>query len=784
MKNILIVFRFFFKDTKNSIIKILSLGAGLAMALVLISKIYFDVSYDSFYPDAQRIYKIQANHTIDDKKLVGGSAISGGVAVGMKTEIPSVEAATRYTSVGRATLLSKDEKRYNGKVILADTCFFDVLPRPMILGDAKQTLSRPMHVLISETMAKAIGKGDNVIGEVLSVEEMPGAEIIIGGVFKDVPENSHYRYDVVLSLVTIPYIMSDGSNEWHGNERYLGYVKLLPGVSPESIADDVVKMQLKYQDMEMMKKAGVTTSYGFVPLTKVYSDIPENKRMRLMLTLLTFALLFTSVMNYILIVISSLVKRNREFAMYKCYGASTGKIINRMFLETFICMVFSIILAVCLIVVFRQTIESILHVSIFALFSNTAIVILLAICLIVFIATALVPSYIFSRIPVVFAFKNSTDSKRIWKKALLFVQFLMASFLLALLFIVGKQYNIMVNDNPGYQYENLLYCSTAGVSSLEREKAVEQLLQDPEIMAVSTSSELPIFSMSGNNVSEVGQDKEMFNFVDLYEVDENYLSLMEIEVLDGKSFERELCDSSSVMLSKSFADKVVKLLNWKDGVVGKTLYFSEHGVCNVVGIYSDIRIGSISDKESRPSALFYSKHKSKNILIKMRELSGDKILKVKNTLEKVMPGRILNPIPYKVEMVNIYADSLRFRNSVLIAGVIVLIISLIGLIGYTSDEIVRRSKEIAIRKVTGATAKDVIALLSKNVFYMAIIATVIGEIASFIIGRKWLEQFSEKVSLSPILFIGCGIITIAIIIVCVVVRSWSISNENPVKSIK
>ncbi len=310
MNNFKLIFRSLLKKKENNFIKILSLGTGLAVGLIIISKVFFELSYDNFYPDADRIYQIQSHAIVGNEEPNEFGQVSGAIAPGMKAEVPGVEVATRLTYMGwDASFFTPDKKRYTGTFIMADSCLFDVLPRPMVSGNAKEILSRPMYGLVSESITEKMG--NNVIGQSIQLDNYPGRIITIGGVFKDVPENAHLRYDLVISLASITNFMWDGTQNWVGNDRYLGYVKLIPGTDPASLAPAMRKMQERNQPMADLKKAGIELSYTLSSLTQLHSDTPETKRMTLLLSAIAFALIFTSIMNYILILISTLVNRGK-----------------------------------------------------------------------------------------------------------------------------------------------------------------------------------------------------------------------------------------------------------------------------------------------------------------------------------------------------------------------------------------------------------------------------------------------------------------------------------------
>ena len=186
----------------------------------------------------------------------------------------------------------------------------------------------------------------------------------------------------------------------------------------------------------------------------------------------------------------------------------------------------------------------------------------------------------------------------------------------------------------------------------------------------------------------------------------------------------------------------------------------------------------------RPSVFFYSSTHLSIQLVKFNTLTAEAVDKVNNRLLEVMPDRNETLSIYSVDVVNLYRDSRKFRDQVLVGGIITLIISLIGLIGYTNDEINRRRKELAIRKVNGAESFDIIRIFLKDIMQIAIPAVLIGCVGSYFISDYWQEQFQKKVSLHPMVFIIGALSVWVIVAICVVYRTWKVANSNPVESLK
>jgi len=214
-----ILFRSLLQRGRHNLIKIISLSVGLALGLVLIAKVYFEQSYNNFFPDVERINQVFSIYSTTNEDYGSYDNTSGGVALGMKDELPEVQFATRYTELAYdAVMVDSDKKRYYGNVILGDSCLFDIFPRRTLAGDVKDVLSRPMYAMVSDEIAEKMGGISSVIGKTLELEERPGRIFTVGGVFESLPNNTHLKYDVIVSMASVGNIWWEGSSTKLGRE--------------------------------------------------------------------------------------------------------------------------------------------------------------------------------------------------------------------------------------------------------------------------------------------------------------------------------------------------------------------------------------------------------------------------------------------------------------------------------------------------------------------------------------------------------------------------------------
>lgn len=327
------------------------------------------------------------------------------------------------------------------------------------------------------------------------------------------------------------------------------------------------------------------------------------------------------------------------------------------------------------------------------------------------------------------------------------------------------------------------------------EKVVaETLMQFSEVKGVEASNALPIRGFSGDNVYLPGDDRELFNVADGYEVTPGYFDLLGIEFIEG----RKPADISEMVVSESFVKKMKEFADWSDGAVGKVVNVTGHEDAERVmeqkgftisGVYRDIQIGNLVYLDARPSVLFYGDFDDDSympfLIFKTNgKLDEASMQKITSAVSEVLNGKEVHIISWADKMRSAYDDSLKMRNTVLIGSVFALMIAIIGLIGFVRDESNRRSKEMAIRKINGATAADVLKIFAWDVLKLSLVLSVAACIFTYFVAHKWLEQFAERIGLSPLYFLVGALFVILIVTIVVVLSSNRVARMNPVKSLK
>lgn len=778
------------------IIKVLSLGVGMAIAVILIAKVCFELSYDNVYKDIDRIYKIRTGAVMQGEDKDFGQ-VSGAIAPGFKAEVPGVLEATRFTSIFNSEnfIIDDDGSKVAAEHLLADSCFFRIFNRQFLAGEPEKALrSWSGDVAISKTFAEKLGGVGAAVGKQIANEDNPNLKLTVCGVYEDFPKNGSIHADVILSIEA----MSKWSlSNWVGNDRYVAFVKLAEGVDPASLKDAIHEMQKAHQPLEEMEKSGLTLWYFLSPLATEHSSKPEVRNLVFILAIIAALLLLVSIMNYVLVAISDVIRRAREVGVRKCYGAESWDI-NRILLRETACNLgLSLAVAAALVLAFRGAIESLLGVPVQDLITPLSVWIVICVVVLVFLVSAIIPAQMFTRIPISSAFRGYKESKRRWKISLLSFQFAINAVLVSLVLIVSFQYRKVLNTDPGYEYRNLVYETFPSYDQTKMNAIAGALRSLPEVEAAELTYTMPFEKASGNNVYLPGDDRELFNIADEYGASEGFFDMMGFRLVEGSVPK----GPNDVAVSKSFVTKMAAFADWSDGAVGKIVNISEHDQVTICGVYEDYVIGDVTDMDERPSVRFcwnrdFYTEADKDvdkydwsglmhtIVIKLSEVTPAAMRKVEKTIREVAPDSDAEVKAYSETLVNMYDSTKQMKRTYELGALFALLIAVIGLISYVRDENYRRSAEIAVRKVNGAQSSEIVSMLVTDILKVAVFAVIIGDAGAWLVAHYWLQQFAVKIALNPLFFIAADIIVLAIIVSVIVIGSLRIAHTNPVESLK
>ena len=771
MRQIYYSIRTLLRERGSNLIRVISLSLGLTIGILLFSQIVFELSYENCYPEAERLAMVRAQITnLSTGEIMGDDGTNYDYTVFAPTANAVAESMPEEVEYASCVLPEREYNIYYEEKLLSDvdyiyvdSCFFQVFGIPLLKGNLKDLII-PGSVFVSERFARETFADEDPVGKILSADKQN--TFTIRGVYKDVPENTMLTHDFVVSI----YNNNGGyqaGNGWNGNDVFYTFLRLRRDSDMDKVNDNIQRVIEKYTETTI---DDWKMDYSIIPLVKRHLDSPDVQKRLVIYGFLGLAIFFVAIMNYMLISIATLSRRAKSVGVHKCSGASSTNIFSMFLAETGILVILSVLLSFLLIFNAREMIEDLLSVRLSSLFTWGTLWVPLLTILVLFVLAGGIPGRLFSRIPVTQVFRRYTDGKKGWKRSLLFVQFTGVSFVLGLLLVTLLQYGHLMNRDMGIDVTGL----TEAESWLPKERVEhikDELRRQPMVegVTVATHSVLGQYWTRGL-MSNDGKRLATLNFNYCHY---NYPEVMGIKIIEGTPMKK----GGDLLVN----EELVRLMRWTDGAVGKRV---NNVAGTVVGVFRDIRNESFYAAQS-PIILIGTEEQANHTFdVRLKEPFDENLKRLNEYMEKTFPDVSLHFMSVDHMVKDLYKDVYRFRNSVWITSCFILLIVIMGLIGYVNDETQRRSKEIAIRKVNGAEAFHVLRLLTRDILYVSVLSIRIGTAVSYFAGRAWLDQFAEQIELNPLLFIGTALFIQLLIIVCVVLKAWHIANENPVNSIK
>ncbi len=782
--------RFFTSDLRRNLIKIICLTVGLSVGFLLVAKVYFEQTYDSFLPKIDRIYRLTESVS-ESGNYKEYPFTPGGTANEFKRQIPQIELATRITEFTGNTVIKLDDGRMFeiNNIILADTCFFDVISTPILAGNPHEIFELEDHVMIPRSLAEKIG--DNVIGlRISNVGFGDDYKMTISGIYEDFPLNSTIGNAVYLGLPTIVKFDKDDRDNLLGYERYHSYVLLHEDVKPEDMHQKAMEILREKLPSEVFDHSNYNV--WFRPLLGSYASQEGVKTRSWLLGLLAVVMLMCAGLNYLLIVMGQTNARSKEMAIRKCYGTSFGQLFGRVMGESLFFLVVSLGLALLLAFSFSNLFRELLGYTPQQLFSTKRVWIVEGVvCLGLLIITGVIPAIIYSKTPVAHAFRPSNKSRKSWKLVLLSVQFFASGLLLCILVLVWRQHRMIVNLKMGFEYENIGLFMRNGLSSERTASIIEELRKLPCVEKVATTNRDIASVASVNNMWLEGQMDKSINIADMQMANPELIDVMGIRILQGRNFRTDADSTTNeVLVEERFIGELQKMFDIEgDNIIGQTFYITGHGnkenpypEMTIVGVIENMRRGGYESEQAdfHAGVLFPTSWMNYWVYVRFSELTPENLKAAQNVIDSLKDGNEIYIWPYRKNIDLLRQPIVRFGTSVVVVGIAILIIALIGLIGYVADEVNRRAKEIAIRKVNGATAQQIIKIFCIDILKIALPSLILGGVAAMILGKWWLSQFTDRVGLSPLSMALCLAILILVITGVVIINSFRVAHSNPV----
>ncbi len=784
MKNFLFALRYLRKLRGGTVARVISLSLGLAVGLLIFSYANYNLTSDRCFRDGDRIYQLWVHYNAP--QMTGySSSLQAPIAPALAEEIPQIEAATRLWGTTSDDVVRGDNS-FPMQYILADTMFFDVLGFDVLQGDPHRALAQENQVMISESAARTIFGKKDPVGELLLLKGTDS--LTVSGVFRDPDPNQHLgKFNMLRSF---EYARRTMNTSWRGGDSFASYVKLREGVQIGQVEAQAETFIDRHELRGMMEEWGM--KWYFFPITESSRVDSSVELISWVLMALAALTLFVAAMNYVLISISTLVSRSKTIAMLKVGGARRSDIFRIFCSETAVLTLASVVVAAFLLWALQDQVREITGTPMSELFALKCIWVPLIVILAAFALAALVPARIFTSIPVTLAFRGATDNRRRWKQVLLVVEIVSCTFTLTLLLLAVLQFDKLRNGDFGFVHDRIVYTRLKtplpGMAPI-----CDAVAALPEVEAAGASEDLPIWGYSGQPCYDE-KSKELLFSCRYTLCNEAYMPAMGMQIAAGRNFVPQ-SNPFEVIVNETY----VRLRGWTPReAVGRQIIDEDSAdarLYTIVGVVKDFRTviatGQVDPIVMHPLNYYTSFPRYTPeiklrwyLMIRLREMSPEALAAVQRKIEEYPSDNNHVLTVYDDLLGDTLSEIRSFRNIVFTVSGITLLIALMGLVGYLGDEMRRRSKEIALRKVNGASTADVLRLLSRDVLWIAVPSVIVGAAISRWGADLLVSNFVERVALRWWLFALCGSVVLLIVCAVQLVRTWRIANANPIDMIK
>jgi putative ABC transport system permease protein len=782
------------KNKGFTAINIVGLSVGIAACLLIVLYVVNELSYDKYNANASRIYRVTQN-----AKLNGNEASYATSPEPLKqafTTLPEIEKATRL--IPSTSLFLSPKKFFVKKgntsleeknVVFAESDLFSMFTLPMIDGNPSTSLSEPNSAVITESTAKKYFSSTDVVGKTIAINDSNVYKIT--GVIKDIPSQSHFNFDFFLSYSSIPESKEGG---W-GYSGMHQYILVKPGADIHKLESELRAITLKgYPDF--INKNGNHLNIVLTPLLDIHlKSVSEyelskggNIQYVYIFSAIALFILLIACVNFINLSTARSANRAKEVGVRKVLGSTRQFLITQFLTEsvlvTFISAIIAVVLVRLLLPYFNQTAGTNLTITMLSL--SWFVPALLSMVLIIGLLAGAYPAFYLSAFKPIFVLKGKIAAgfKRSFLRGFLVVfQFSISIFLIISTLVIYNQLTYIHNKNLGFNRSQMLSIKNTNVLGEQAKIFKQNLKQLPGVEQVTMSTYLPtgternITGLFPQLPIDINQDV----LSSFWTVDEDYIKTLGIQLIKGRNFSNQLAsDSSAIIVNEAF----VKKFGFKDAL-NKTVYRDSYGVqpYHIVGVVKDFNYSSLHDN-IKPLALVYgadngaitAKVKTTNLSALMQQIQSKwKDLSANQQFTYSFMNDDFDAT-YRLEQ---HMQQIFFSFSVL--AILIACLGLFGLATYAAEQ---RNKEIAIRKVIGASTSNIINILSADFIKLVCISILTASPVGWFAMNKWLQNFAYRINISWMVFAVAGLIAIAIALITISFQSIKAAIANPVKSLR
>jgi putative ABC transport system permease protein len=782
-----------------SFLNILGLAIAIASSVTIFQYVLFETSYDSFHAKADRIFRIRFDYYQGGEKEFSLASTYSAVGPALQQDYPEVESFARLMPFGEGTVVTYDNQaHFEKKVFYAEASFLRMFSFPLVKGNVETALSQPNTIVISESAARRILGDEEPIGKSIQVLSDRPTPMEVVGVFKDVPGNSHIKFDILVSYATT-YPWGWTQNDWGRLDIYT-YVLLNQRANFHDLQAKLPAFIEKYEG-KALRSTNSWEELTLQPLRDIHLhsdlsgelEVPGNHRISLFLTIIAVFIMLIAWINYITISSTNALDRAKEVGIRKVAGANQGNITLQFLFESIVINCMAIAAAAILILVVQPYLELLagkpLTLAVFG--DATVLSSLLAVLLFGILLTGAYPVVALSSFTIASVLKGKlkrSPTGWMFKKGLVVFQFTASIGLIISTIAVYQQIKHMQHQKLGIAIDQVLVVNAPqqvsdSTFTAQIEPFKNELQQLPQVSYVTASTAIPgeevgriqNFRLS----SKTAESKSMFRVIG---IDDNFLPAYQSSFVTGRNFSREL-KGPSVIINEA-ALELLKLKDAQDALGQTVLWEERNTVFEIVGVIRNYHQQSLKN-DFPPTIFVYIPAPWGFFSIKLDNANlSSTIAQVEETWKSLYPGN-----PFRFFFLDDffhqqYKQDWQFSRMFTLFSVIAVFIACLGLFSLSYFTAVQRTKEAGIRKVLGADVSNIVSLLLKDFVILIVLANLIAWPLSYLAINKWLEGYAFHINITLGLFVVPGIMVMLIGVLTVSYHTSRVARTNPVNVLR
>jgi len=798
---LLVAFRNMRRFKGYSFINIFGLSVGVACCILILLFVRDELGYDRFNVKADRIYRIGLKAALNNNRM-DGVVSCAPMAAALVNEVPEVEATTRVWNAGFPVFRYKEKVFSEERQFYADSTFFDVFTVKFLAGDPKTALNKPNQIVLTESMARKYFDDEDPLGKLINSDNR--RDYLVTGVIKDVPVNSHFHYDFLTSLLTIPRVIND--DHWISNNLHT-YIVLRDPKSAEIVegkinqitrrnAEPLIQSSLGISWDDFMKNGG-EYHYYLQKLTDIHLksqkefEIEPNGNIGIVyiFSLIAIGIFGVACINFINLSTARSATRAKEVAIRKTIGSNRRQLIWQFLTETILLSTLAVLIAVVLVQFFLPVFNHLAGKSIhFTLLNNIQMIPFFLISILVcgILAGTYPAFYMASFDPVAVLKGESVGFKRksFLRSLLVVIQFVISVVLIICAVVVYRQMQFIQHKKLGFNREQVVIVEKTDDLDNRLSAFKAELLENPNIYSACNTTNL-MGNNFGNNVYRLpGAAGEENHLLWTMIVDEDFAQVFGIELFAGRFFEKDrLADSLGVIINESAAREI-----GLTDPIGKELTFPDPNSPHftVIGVIRDFHFQSLHHP-IRPMLLHKFNSRGRGRYLPLR-IANQNVPATLNYIENAWRKYALNQaFEYEFfddHFARVYLSEQKTADILLTFAIIAILIACLGLFGLATFTTEQRTKEIGIRKTLGLSVPGIVGLLVEKLTKWVLIANLIAWPVAWFVMHKWLQNFVYRTNLQVWIFLLAGVITLIIAFLTVSYQSIKAAVSNPVKSLR